>query len=671
MGTTSSGSSWGTLAAALVGMLGNLVVASGTSAQSASALEADVVAVTIVGNGRAILLAAPGQEAEGRQWRFRSFDTSALPQPLSNPQLSRSGTKLLVEGPCGAAIVLDLTRQSRPNASHQYVDARDPAVNGAPGRHTHRLPSQRFEIARGSSTEVVDDLGAVQDSSSAAAEGCAGPTPRGAGSDRPRVDGRLLSSLRREAATADGLDGTLVTDWALFRVAPDPELYVPVLEFARDETVFPAAFDTLEHLVEEHGLSEAALYDRYLRQDLEARRKQCAIYFRVRSFPGTWSIEYWLYYPFDVGGLRSHLHDPEHVFVEVDKLGGVVYRVIGAGHGFLAANNIFSTKRPLAQPIALPLFAMVEFNKHATAPDIDRDGVFTPGIDENEYRERAKVWGVRDIIGTNNNHLLPYDRGMTLPRREEDFLASRNVATRFPSAQGLAAHACCELIPLPADAPLPSICDDATTTCAISSVVRHPDFAQPTTILKDWVFPKSFLRATFGIGPGLWLNTVGVGYSADLDRTPGLSRILPLPGRVGVDVFAWKQDMKFGASHPEMTAGLKDTGLGVGVRYEQFVSNLFGVYTGVRTYSPPVDDIWITVGSMVEVPVRNSGNVNLMVGLAYGPAGSTRFEINVSFGLFKPHVGSMGIHAAHRNSTRFRVPVHGAVHGSTFGVREP
>ena len=81
------------------------------------------------------------------------------------------------------------------------------------------------------------------------------------------------------------------------------------------------------------------------------------------------------------------------------------------------------------------------------------------------------------------------------------------------------------------------------------------------------------------------------------------------------------------------------------MRYEQFVSNLFGVYTGVRTYSPPFDDVWVTIGAMVEVPLRNSADVNLMVGLALSPAGSTRLEMNVSFGLWKPQVGAMGIRA--------------------------
>ena len=645
MSTTSTGSLWRGLSALTAVVTLDLVIPPGVLAQSGPARDRDVVAVSIVGNGRAIRLATPGQEAGGRQWRFRLFDTSALPQPLSNPQLSTSGTKLLVEGPCGAAIVLDLTRQSRPAASHEYVDARDPAVNGAPGRHTHRLPSERFEVTRGSSPAIVNDLGALQDSSPATPEGCATPAPRRGRSGQPMIDGRLLISLGRESAAADGLNGPRDSEWEFFRVTPDPELYAPVLEFARGETVFPSAFDALERLGVERGLSGAALYDQYLRQDPAARRAQCAIYFRIRSFPGTWSIEYWLYYPFDIGGLKSHLHDPEHVFVEVDKLGGVVHRVIGAGHGFLAGNNIYSTERPLAQPIALPIFAMVELNKHATAPDIDRDGVFTPGIDENEYRERSKVWGVRDVIGTNNNHLLPYDRGMTLPRREEDFLASREVMSRFPSAPDLAARACCRLIPLPEEAAPAPVCDAATTACAVSSVLRHPDFTRSTTILKDWVYPRSFLRATYGTGPGLGLHTFGLGYSADLDRIPGLGRVLPVPGRLGAEAFAWKQDQELVARHPRMTAGLDDAGVGAGVRYEQFVSNLFGVYTGVRTYTPPFDDVWVTIGAMVEVPLRNSADVNLMAGLALSPAGSTRLEMNVSFGLWKPQVGAMGIRA--------------------------
>jgi hypothetical protein len=411
----------------------------------------------------------------------------------------------------------------------------------------------------------------------------------------------------------------------------------------QNEEVFPSPFVTLEQLANARDASGAPLYERYRRQDLEARRRNCTIYFRVRSLPGSWLIEYWLYYPFDVGGISSHLHDPEHVFVEVDKLGGVVHRVIGAGHGFLAGNNIFSTDRPLARRAQLPLFVMVEFNKHATAPDMDRDGIFTPGVDENEYRERAKIWGVRDVVGTNNNHLLAYDRGMTLPRSEEDYLASVNVAAYFPHETRLAAQACCHLTALPDDPRVGSPCHEATTACAIASVQGHPDFLRMTNILKDWVFPQSFARATYGVGPGLGMQSVGVGYSIDLNRTPGLGRLLPLPGRVGVEAFAWMQDAQAVAKDPTLTMGLEGTGLGYGLRYEQFLSNLFGIHSGIRVYSPPISDVWITFGPIVEIPLANKGNVNLMTGLAFSPAASPRFEIKVGIGFWKRRAVSVGM----------------------------
>jgi hypothetical protein len=37
-----------------------------------------------------------------------------------------------------------------------------------------------------------------------------------------------------------------------------------------------------------------------------------------------------------------------------------------------------------------------------------------------------------------------------------------------------------------------------------------------------------------------------------------------------------------------------------------------------------------------------------MAGLALCPTGTTRFEMNVSFGLWKPQVGAMGIRATSR-----------------------
>jgi hypothetical protein len=48
---------------------------------------------------------------------------------------------------------------------------------------------------------------------------------------------------------------------------------------------------------------------------------------------------------------------------------------------------------------------------------------------------------------------------------------------------------------------------------------------------------------------------------------------------------------------------------------------------------------------MVEVPLRNSGNVNLMTGLSLLPGGSPSFEIRVSAGFWKRRVASVGIAA--------------------------
>jgi hypothetical protein len=94
-----------------------------------------------------------------------------------------------------------------------------------------------------------------------------------------------------------------------------------------------------------------------------------------------------------------------------------------------------------------------------------------------------------------------------------------------------------------------------------------------------------------------------------------------------------------------MTAGLEGRGVGYGVRYEQFLSNLFGIHSGVRIYSPPISDVWITFGPMVEVPLVNKGNVNFMTGLAFSPSAPPRFEMKVGVGFWKRRAVSVGMAA--------------------------
>ena len=463
---------------------------------------------------------------------------------------------------------------------------------------------------------------------------------------------RLVAMLDRESAETLAAQGSGPLEWQFFRVSPDEALYAPVLEMTASEDVFPSAFETLQSLGKVAGtghFATDALLQRYLRVDVKTRKERCTIYYRTRSTAGSWVIEYWMYYPFDVGGLGAHLHDPEHFFVEVDKLGGTVRKPIGAAHGYFAPNNIYTADLRGAVAVNLPIFAMVEQYKHATAPDIDRDRVFTPGIDENEYKERAKVWGVRDVIGTNNNQLMSFDRTMSADRKPEDFLAPLAVTSRYPHATDLAAVACCRLLPLPQAPADVKPCDEPTTECARNSVVSHPDFLDPYKILKDWVFPHSFLRLTHGLGLRRGLHSLGVSWTSDLDRMPGLSRLMPLPGRFGAEVFGWRQDISQTAIEFDRSSCVaeckREFGVGVGVRYDQFLSNMFGIYSAIRIWSPPVSDVWITFGPMVEIPLGNSSNLNFQVGLAFRPYDSPRFEMRTSIGLWKPRTGEIGMRA--------------------------
>ncbi len=115
-----------------------------------------------------------------------------------------------------------------------------------------------------------------------------------------------------------------VVSWSFFRVKPELPLYAPVLEFAKDEPAYPSdtsIWDTLNPLT--RGTTREAYQEAYDSLGKE-RWRRCKVYFRATSYPGSWLLEYWYYYPFDEGRPHRHIHDSEHVFIEVDKLGGAV-----------------------------------------------------------------------------------------------------------------------------------------------------------------------------------------------------------------------------------------------------------------------------------------------------------------------------------------------------------
>src|SRR4029079_2735044 len=111
----------------------------------------------------------------------------------------------------------------------------------------------------------------------------------------------------KESARTWAAEDQPLTDWQFFHTSVDAGLYAPVLELSRLERVFPSTFDTVERLKADVGRrgTQAAdlLYSRYLREGAAAHRDSCNFYVTTQSTAGSWLLEYWLYYPFDVGGL--------------------------------------------------------------------------------------------------------------------------------------------------------------------------------------------------------------------------------------------------------------------------------------------------------------------------------------------------------------------------------
>lgn len=115
--------------------------------------------------------------------------------------------------------------------------------------------------------------------------------------------------------------------------------------------------------------------------------------------------QFWFYYLYDRGP-NPHYHDSEHVFLfsrdvqpesprETD-----VVAVVGAGHTRDVANNVLVSGRRWSDSVILPAdldfcpTVLLELDKHASAPDRNRDGRFDADMDANVHGRNA--WGSRD-----------------------------------------------------------------------------------------------------------------------------------------------------------------------------------------------------------------------------------------------------------------------------------
>jgi hypothetical protein len=127
-------------------------------------------------------------------------------------------------------------------------------------------------------------------------------------------------------------------------------------------------------------------------------------------------IRYFFYYREDFGG-GSHPNDIElaDVHLAVEESGGCwqirVERIVGFAHGV----DWYSNELAVGDDTRYPLTLLVEEGKHASAPDRNADGQFTPGYDVNVRIRDA--WGVRDAFGSGALIAPTYQATMT-KRRE-------------------------------------------------------------------------------------------------------------------------------------------------------------------------------------------------------------------------------------------------------------
>ncbi|MFT5167659.1 MAG: hypothetical protein ACI8P3_002897 [Saprospiraceae bacterium] len=112
-------------------------------------------------------------------------------------------------------------------------------------------------------------------------------------------------------------------------------------------------------------------------------------------------LDYYYYFEEETGP-TSHLHDIESIALRIKVLEGIgcpdfnyaiaVTKVTGRAHGVDWYNNVLKVD---AQTF-FPLSILIEEGKHASCPDKNADGAYTPTYDVTERINDA--WGIRDII---------------------------------------------------------------------------------------------------------------------------------------------------------------------------------------------------------------------------------------------------------------------------------
>jgi hypothetical protein len=203
----------------------------------------------------------------------------------------------------------------------------------------------------------------------------------------------------------------------------------------------------------------------------DAKLQQAAIGYRVfsRTRHGIAEVvvEYWCYYVYNAFTVRggwlpyrvsdNHPHDLERLFIVLTpRLGGIarddppdvswarrsfrLHTIIANAHDGSVPPNQYDA-RGTEEP-ALPISILVERGSHAMAPDINEDGLFTPGVDADISK---LLWGIRDRGATWGHYHADY-----MERREKS-------AVRLcgPGDDSIDDEACSRYVLYPADSVRP------------------------------------------------------------------------------------------------------------------------------------------------------------------------------------------------------------------------
>lgn len=478
-----------------------------------------------------------------------------------------------------------------------------------------------------------------------------GATPATIASHADSLDDSVLNTLAANLKIQSRSAGLA---WSFYRVKANDSLYAPVLEFADGEPDYPSDLNFWEEIMPlSHGSSVDDYRSAYASMG-NRRWSRCTMYVRTLSYPGTWLIEYWFYYPFDEGKAHPHIHDSEHLFIEVDKLGGTVRNVFASDHDSFAPNNLYSTLVKNSPPVALPLFATAELGKHAMAPDMDHDGRFTPGVDDNLHLEPYSFWGLRDRSTKFHFMMEPYLKSMSVPRTRDGRFALADAEILFPGLDVPADHLACTLQPFPTASPCAN-CDVTSAEAAATYLVDHPDARVPEGIYKPFVVPWHEVRV--GVGIFDWVEgrgEVSLAYAGDFRHMTG--GLLPIPARLALE-YGW---VPYGREVGVDIGGARQflysrSTMFPGARVERLITNTQGLYFAV---TPEIADISVRAvngallpsplhwaygglsyhfGYVLELPSAHKGNLTHHIGALIGsvPGFPVLLEWRVSFGVLR------------------------------------